>query len=481
MIPHRLFTMYTGRFSVLQRAIIIFILTVMFACVGQAYASVWYVHPDSALHSIQGGLDSCASGDTVLVGAGIYYENIIWPYVQGIKLISEYGPDTTVIDGNEDGTVIHLSLMQEDSTTTIHGFTIQNGNDWYGGGIYSAGGKPMISNNIIRNNICEWPSHSNGAGADGPPPQGGGIYTEWSSAVIVNNLIIENSAQNGGGIACFCDAANIATTIIDNTIMSNTANNGGGIYMDCPFTMCIIRDNTISYNSAYNGGGIACYYVFQPLLTIRKNVITYNTADSAGGGIWCYVASIPFIDSCTIANNIGDGIYSGYFSAPVISYNNILDNDGFGVHNDDSSVTVMAEHNWWGDATGPFHPTNPGGFGDTVSDQVDFDPWLTEPVGVKEHHSETPTIAVLKVYPNPFRTLTKISVSTGHSAESIDLTIYDAAGRLVKSFQLTADILRATLIWDCRDDAGRRASAGIYFVKLDTENTSITEKVLIVR
>ncbi len=448
---------------------------------GLAYATVWYVHPDSSLNSIQSGLDSCAAGDTVLVGAGMYYENIIWPYVQGISLISEHGPDTTIIDGNEDGGVIHLSLMQEDSTTTIHGFTIQNGYEWYGGGLYSVGGKPLISNNIIRNNICEWPSQGSGIRADGPPPQGGGIYTEWSSAVIMDNLIIENSAQNGGGIACFCDAANISTTIINNTIMSNNANNGGGIYMDCPFTMCIIRDNTISYNTAYNGGGIACYYVFQPLLTIRKNVITHNTADSVGGGIWCYVASIPFIDSCTIANNIGDGIYSGHFSAPIISYNNIVDNYGFGVHNGDSTVTVMAEHNWWGDVTGPYHPTNPAGLGDSVSDHVDFDPWLTEPVGVEEHQSSISAQMVLQVYPNPFRTLTEISVATGYSAERLEINIYDAAGRLVSSFRPSPYALRTTLIWHGRDDQDRLLPSGVYFVKLHTETVSETQKVLLIR
>ncbi|UCC10988.1 MAG: right-handed parallel beta-helix repeat-containing protein [candidate division WOR-3 bacterium] len=479
MIPHPLVSMFPDRFAVLQRAILIFILAIMFVFAGQAYATVWYVHPDSALNAIQAGLDSCTAGDTVLVGAGIYYENIIWPYVQGISFISEHGPDTTIIDGNEDGTVIHMSLMQEDSTTTINGFTIQNGYDWYGGGIYSVGGKPLISNNIIRNNVCEWPSKD--ILTDGPPPQGGGIYTEWSSAVIVDNLIIENSAQNGGGIACFCDAANIATTIVNNTITSNTADNGGGIYMDCPFTMCVIRDNTISYNTAYNGGGIACYYVFQPLLTIRKNVITYNTADSAGGGIWCYVSSKPFIDSCTIAYNIGDGIYSGHFSAPIINFNNIVDNDGCGVRNGDSSVTVMAEHNWWGDATGPYHPTNPGGTGDTVSDYVDFDPWLTEPVGVEEHQSSISAQMVLQVYPNPFRTLTEISVGTGHSAERLEINIYDATGRLVSSYRPSPYVLRTTLVWDGKDDTGRRVPAGIYFVKLDTENSSITQKVLIVR
>jgi hypothetical protein len=35
--------------------------------------------------------------------------------------------------------------------------------------------------------------------------------------------------------------------------------------------------------------------------------------------------------------------------------------------------------NWWGDETGPYHPSqNPNGQGDTVDDNVLFDPWITD-------------------------------------------------------------------------------------------------------
>ena len=39
--------------------------------------------------------------------------------------------------------------------------------------------------------------------------------------------------------------------------------------------------------------------------------------------------------------------------------------------------TVDAENNWWGNASGPTHTSNPGGSGDAVSNNVDFDPWYT--------------------------------------------------------------------------------------------------------
>ena len=46
--------------------------------------------------------------------------------------------------------------------------------------------------------------------------------------------------------------------------------------------------------------------------------------------------------------------------------------------------------NWWGDASGPYHPdTNPEGQGNEVSDNVDYYPWLLAPVEMGTVVSET--------------------------------------------------------------------------------------------
>jgi parallel beta-helix repeat protein len=467
-------------------------------------AVTWYVHPDSTLNSIQAGLDSCTANDTVLVGPGVYYENIDWPYILGLSMISECGPDTTIIDGNYAGSVIHLSLMPEDSVTLIHGFTMRNGNAWLGGAVYSVGGRPTISGNVITGNTADWPrrrldpddkmvDHAVSSGGepatreDGPPPQGGGIYTEWSSAVITDNVITGNSATtNGGGIACFCDAANISPLIQDNTITSNAAHAGGGVYIDCPFTMTVIKENMICMNTADYGGGIACYYVFQPLLTINKNMIIENTADSAGGGIWCYLASSPIIDSCIISGNIGDGIYSDYYSTPMIFHNNITNNLGFGVRNDDASHLVIAENNWWGHATGPYHPiTNPGGQGDSVSDHVDYDPWMTSP-GVRELVPLQPVGILLQVSPNPFSQNLKIRFTIQDSRFTIEkpqLCVYDVGGRLVKSFDPESCIMDrvSMIIWNGTDQNDRRLPEGIYLLRLQVGDYAVTEKTVLLR
>jgi parallel beta-helix repeat protein len=459
------------------------LLLMFFLCMPyHVLAVTWYVHPDSALNSIQDGLDLCAAYDTVLVGAGTYYEIIEWPYLRGINLISEYGPETTIINAQENGSVIYLSLMPDDSLTLVHGFTLKNGSAWQGGGIYSIGGKPTISGNVITRCTCQWPTEQE----YGPPPRGGGIYTEWSSPLISDNIITSNTANEGGGISCLADAANIAPTIIKNTITLNSAGIGGGIEIIHPFTMTVVRENVIFSNTADYGGGIACYYVFNPLLTIVKNTICGNIADSAGGGIWCYISSRPFIDSCIIAENVNDGIYSGYFSAPVIRYNNITDNEGCGVRNVDQTLVVLAESNWWGHATGPYNPlTNPGGLGDTVSHFVDYDPWLTSP-GTEEPIPKQPADVLLRVEPNPFRQNLQIRLTIHDSRFMIEkpqLSVYDAAGRSVKSFLLSTTyyILPTAISWDGIDDAGQRLPSGVYFVRLKVGDHTETEKIVLLR
>jgi parallel beta-helix repeat protein len=447
--------------------------TICFFC--SAGSTILYVHPDSSLSSIQGALDSCFAHDTVLVAPGVYYENVIWPYVQGINLLSEFGPDTTIIDGSQENGVIHLSLMPVDSTTSIRGFTIRNGDAWHGGGIYSVGGRPRITNNIIKDNISQWQSPKNmllienerasGRSTAGPPPRGGGIYTEWSSAVIVNNVINGNISYEGGGVACFCDAANIAPLVMSNTITENTAHAGGGVYIDCPFTMTIVRDNVISGNTADYGGGLGCYYVINPLLKIVDNTITGNSADSAGGGIWCYLASRPIIDSNTVSGNTGDGLYIGYNSSPTVSHNNITENIGFAVQNDDPDELVMAENNWWGHASGPFHPTtNPAGLGDTVSDYVDYEPWMTLP-GIDDHSQEPNPLFVLFAAPNPFSDIVNIRcliLGTGSLTKDKSLRIYDVGGRLVEDFGQLPDIgNQSSVRWDGTDRHGSRLPGGV--------------------
>ncbi|MCL0034728.1 right-handed parallel beta-helix repeat-containing protein, partial [Dehalococcoidia bacterium] len=145
---------------------------------------------------------------------------------------------------------------------------------------------------------------------------------------------------------------------------------GAGIFVtssDVTISDSIIR------NSATTGIRIADS---SPIIT--NNTITGN----AGAGI-SISDSNSTITGNTISNN-DHGIYISGPSNPAIASNNIDENRNYGIYNADSPMVTNAENNWWGDASGPYHPSlNPEGMGERVSDNVDFEPWLTSPVGVQ--------------------------------------------------------------------------------------------------
>ena len=433
---------------------------------GSAYAerTVWYVHPDSALNTIQAGLDSCADNDIVLVGPGTYYENIIWPNTQGIHLVSELGSDVTIIDGDSAGAVISF-LTGVNTNTMIRGFTIQNGYEYpNGGGIYcDSTSSPIITDNRIVDNQCGILC-LNGSGpmiVDNiinnnrmslfTAGYGSGIACINSNPTISSNMISENFAGQGGEIYC---RDNASPTIIDNIISGNTTfwftvgGDGGGIYSES--SSVEIRNNTIIGNSNSTmggyGGGIFCSNSYA---VIVGNLISNNTG-YAGAGIHCCSNPSLVIDSCTISDNHGDGIFN-HWGLSVIRRCNIHGNTGYGVFNWDTGTTVDADSNWWGHASGPFHPTlNPGGQGDTVSDYVDFAPWLSWPVGVEERPFVKPVENQATIASTIFRGPLQLPV-----------------GRKCKVFDITGRVVEPTTI-----------TRGIYFIEIDNE---IVQKVIKVR
>ena len=71
--------------------------------------------------TLQAGIDSAASGDTVLVAAGTYVENINF-MGKAIAVKSESGPSVTVIDGNGANSVVTFATS-EGASSELTGFT----------------------------------------------------------------------------------------------------------------------------------------------------------------------------------------------------------------------------------------------------------------------------------------------------------------------------------------------------------------------
>jgi len=197
-----------------------------------------------------------------------------------------------IINAGENCRIFHFH-SGETSDAIVDGFTIQNGRDENGSGIYCHGSSPTIQNNIISGNRN---SASNN--------NGGGIYCYGSSnPTIQNNTISGNSAESGGGISCKYSNPEIQ----GNVITGNSAFSGGGIF--CHTASPTIQNNIISGNSGSSCGGISCYSSHP---TIQNNTITGNKVV----GICCF-SSNP-----TITNTIlwGNGIRLENNSDPKVTY-----------------------------------------------------------------------------------------------------------------------------------------------------------------
>ncbi len=100
-----------------------------------------------------------------------------------------------------------------------------------------------------------------------------------------------------------------------------------------------------------------------------------------GDQAWVHVTGSSLTEN-GLVGNAGGGVRNNGKSTVVLggdpaAGNAILANAGYGAYQAGAGGTILATYNWWGDAGGPTHASNPGGLGEEVSNGVVFDPWLT--------------------------------------------------------------------------------------------------------
>jgi hypothetical protein len=340
----------------------------------------------------------------------------------------------------------------------------------FGGGIFVASlgslrFEPVIMSNDISENTANW---------------GGGIAALDSSPIVEQNAITGNTAvSNGGGVefqpADPGSTPGGAPIIIDNTITGNRAQDGfgGGIsgYGPTGSGIPLIAGNEVTGNQ---GGGIRINaYVGPNEANIERCIVSDNTIY----GIRCDNDATPTIEFCDVSAN-GNGIYCLTGANPTIHYNDICDNVTYGVFSLSTTVTIDAELNWWGDASGPYHPTtNPSGLGNRVSDNVDYEPWsIASGVAPSEAQASPGRFVLSQNHPNPFNPLTTIEFWLPRN-DRVTLAVYDVHGqeveKLVDGMQATG---RHTVSWDASGKA-----SGVYFYRIEAGDWAATRRMILVK
>jgi hypothetical protein len=91
-------------------------------------------------------------------------------------------------------------------------------------------------------------------------------------------------------------------------------------------------------------------------------------------------------------------------------------------------------------------------------------------------------LALAQNRPNPFGRETKIVFSVPGESANVKLTVYDLAGRRVRT--LVSDRLPGgvyTEVWNGLNERGRHVASGIYFYRLEGEERRLTKKLVLLR
>jgi hypothetical protein len=168
-----------------------------------ASPEVWHVPSEAP--TIGAALDSASAGETVLVAAGTYSPSTrgeSFPIVMksGVRLISEYGAASTIIDA--EGTARVLNCVDSALDTHIEGFTLTGGASADGGGVYCSNASPEFRGCLL---------------VDNSATAGGGLYCDSGSGpTLTNCTLVENEADDGSGV---CSAGGSDVYMVDCLIV----------------------------------------------------------------------------------------------------------------------------------------------------------------------------------------------------------------------------------------------------------------------
>ncbi len=258
------------------------------------YARV--LHVPGEYPSIQAAIDVAVEGDTVLVAAGDYLENLSFDKV-GMVLVSSDGPISTSIRGSVTFSEYTYNRSR------IEGFSI-----WGSGPAVRVppGNSPTIEDCIIRDNLAS---------------SGSGLFIE-GSAHVRRCEFSNNSASNLGGLIYLLNATDV---VIDSCLFHNNVTGSTGPVRIEGCNRIYFSDNVAYNNDGGSGGGFLCVEK-STVVRIFNNTIVGNRSSQKGSGITIHSGSrIDIRNNIVAFNHDSPGIF---VSVPgvVLEYNDVYGN-----------------------------------------------------------------------------------------------------------------------------------------------------------
>jgi len=309
--------------------------------------------------TIQEAIDAASDGDTIVVAAGSYKENVTIDKPLTLKG-AQAGEDARNRSGAEtiiepdDGAGIRI-LTAANRIVLIDGFTVQNTLH----GITTPELGVMAADIVVRNvrvlNSGEF-----------------GISLTFTEKTTVENCYVEGLEYgiNAGAL----EPARPTEAVFRHNEVVDTRFGITGYLEDS-----LIEDNLVR-DFAHGGIGISGQFLNTE---IKDNTVTGYTKGGAITFEWHYGRELSRnvkVEGNTLKNNrIGVYVWDTQTELVgiAVNFNNISGNSYRGALNDSREI-LDAARNWWGASDGPrgFGP----GSGDYVSSRAVFEPWLGAPL-----------------------------------------------------------------------------------------------------